>query len=103
MWASSCSPRRTRSRRSSRPSQRAPGLGERPHAGRRVRCQAGGEPGTGDVGWAMATELAADLVTEQAKATAEIPGLGRSVESTPTEVTRLKAREDQAKVRLHEA
>jgi two-component system sensor histidine kinase DegS len=47
-------------------------------------------------------DTAADLVTEQAKITAEIRELDLLVESTQTEVNRLKAREDQTKVRVDE-
>ena len=50
----------------------------------------------------VATDTAADLVTEQAKITAEIRELDLLVESTQTEVNRLKAREDQTKVRVDE-
>jgi len=45
-------------------------------------------------------DTAADLVTEQAKITAEIRELDLLVESTQTEVNRLKAREDQMKLRV---
>jgi two-component system sensor histidine kinase DegS len=47
-------------------------------------------------------DTAADLVTEQAKITAEIRELDLLIESTQTEVNRLKAREDQTKVRVDE-
>jgi len=50
----------------------------------------------------VATDTAADLVTEQAKITAEIRELDLLVESTQTEVNRLRAREDQTKVRVDE-
>jgi len=50
----------------------------------------------------VAVDTAADLVTEQAKITAEIRELDLLVESTQTEVNRLKAREDQTKVRVDE-
>ncbi|HEV8228664.1 MAG TPA: histidine kinase, partial [Candidatus Limnocylindria bacterium] len=54
----------------------------------------------------MSTEappnLAGDLTTEQQKITAEIRELDLLVESTQTEVNRLKAREDQTKARIEE-
>ncbi len=49
-----------------------------------------------------AIDVAGDLVTEQAKVTAEIRELDLLVESTQTEVNRLKAREDQTKARVEE-
>src|SRR5882762_11329859 len=44
----------------------------------------------------------ADIAIEQQKVTAEIRELDLLVESTQTEVNRLKAREDQTKVRVDE-
>jgi two-component system, NarL family, sensor histidine kinase DegS len=50
----------------------------------------------------VATDTAADLVTEQQKIIAEIRELDLLIESTQTEVNRLKAREDQTKTRVDE-
>jgi two-component system sensor histidine kinase DegS len=49
-----------------------------------------------------APDLVTELVTEQKKITAEVRELDLLVESTLTEVSRLKAREDQTKVRVDE-
>ena len=50
----------------------------------------------------MATPTGADLATEQQRIAAEIRELDLLVESTQTEVNRLKAREDQTKARVEE-
>ncbi|HEU5288644.1 MAG TPA: histidine kinase [Candidatus Limnocylindria bacterium] len=50
----------------------------------------------------MATDTAADLATEQQRIAAEIRELDLLVESTQTEVNRLKAREEQTKLRVSE-
>ncbi|MEP6693973.1 MAG: histidine kinase [Chloroflexota bacterium] len=50
-----------------------------------------------------APDLATEFVTEQKKITAEVRELDLLVESTLTEVSRLKAREDQTKVKVEEA
>jgi two-component system sensor histidine kinase DegS len=50
----------------------------------------------------VATDTAAELVTEQQRIVAEIRELDLLVESTQTEVNRLKAREDQTKTRVEE-
>ncbi|HYK98661.1 MAG TPA: histidine kinase, partial [Candidatus Acidoferrales bacterium] len=50
----------------------------------------------------MATDIAGGLATEQQRIIAEIRELDLLIESTQTEVTRLKAREDQAKTRVEE-
>lgn len=49
-----------------------------------------------------APDLVSELVTEQKKITAEVRELDLLVESTLTEVSRLKAREDQTKARVEE-
>ncbi|TMC04885.1 MAG: hypothetical protein E6J35_04580 [Chloroflexi bacterium] len=51
---------------------------------------------------AVAPDLATELVTEQKKITAEVRELDLLVESTLTEVSRLKAREDQTRARVEE-
>ena len=51
---------------------------------------------------AVAPDLATELVTEQKKITAEVRELDLLVESTLTEVSRLKAREDQTRGRVEE-
>ena len=51
---------------------------------------------------AVAPDLASELVTEQKKITAEVRELDLLVESTLTEVSRLKAREDQTRARVEE-
>jgi len=48
------------------------------------------------------TDTAGDLATEQLKVTAEIRELDLLIESTQTEVNRLKAREDTTKARVEE-
>ena len=48
----------------------------------------------------VAADVAADIATEQQRITAEIRELDLLIESTQTEVTRLKAREDQTKARV---
>ena len=50
----------------------------------------------------VATDVTADLVTEQQKIAAEMRELDLLVESTQTEVNRLKAREEQTKTRVEE-
>ena len=45
-------------------------------------------------------DVTRDLVTEQQKITAEIRELDLLIESTRTEITRLKARKDQTKARV---
>ena len=50
----------------------------------------------------VATDAVGELVTEQQKVVAEIRELDLLVESTQTEVNRLKAREDQTKTRVEE-
>ncbi len=50
----------------------------------------------------MATGTAADLVNEQQRVAAEIRELDLLIESTQTEVNRLKAREEQTKARVEE-
>ena len=50
-----------------------------------------------------APDLATEFVTEQKKITAEVRELDLLVESTLTEVSRLKAREDQTKAKVEEA
>jgi two-component system sensor histidine kinase DegS len=50
----------------------------------------------------VATDTAGELATEQQKVVAEIRELDLLVESTQTEVNRLKAREDQTKIRVEE-
>jgi two-component system, NarL family, sensor histidine kinase DegS len=50
----------------------------------------------------VATDIAGGLATEQQRIIAEIRELDLLIESTQTEVTRLKAREDQAKTRVEE-
>lgn len=50
----------------------------------------------------MSTDTAADLVTEQQRIAAEIRELDLLVESTQTEVNRLRAREEQTKLRVSE-
>ncbi len=50
----------------------------------------------------VATDVVGELVTEQQKVVAEIRELDLLVESTQTEVNRLKAREDQTKTRVEE-
>ena len=50
-----------------------------------------------------APDLAAEFVTEQKKITAEVRELDLLVESTLTEVSRLKAREDQTRAKVEEA
>ncbi len=50
----------------------------------------------------VATDTAGDLVTEQQRIAAEIRELDLLIESTQTEVNRLKAREDQTKTRVDE-
>ena len=45
-------------------------------------------------------DVTRELVTEQQKVTAEIRELDLLIESTRTEITRLKAREDQTKARV---
>ena len=50
----------------------------------------------------VATDVGAELKTEQQKVVAEIRELGLLIESTQTEVTRLKSREDQMKARVEE-
>ena len=50
----------------------------------------------------MATDIAGELATEQQRIAAEIRELDLLIESTQTEVNRLKAREDQAKTRVEE-
>ena len=49
-----------------------------------------------------APDLASEFVTEQKKITAEVRELDLLVESTLTEVSRLKAREDQTRARVEE-
>ena len=49
---------------------------------------------------AVAPDLASELVTEQKKITAEVRELDLLVESTLTEVSRLKAREDQTRAKV---
>ena len=49
-----------------------------------------------------APDLVSELVTEQKKITAEVRELDLLVESTLTEVSRLKAREDQTRTRVEE-
>jgi len=51
---------------------------------------------------AVAPDLASEFVTEQKKITAEVRELDLLVESTQTEVSRLKAREDQTRARVEE-
>ncbi len=51
---------------------------------------------------AAPADLARELIAEQQKVTAEIRELDLLIESTQTEVTRLRAREDQTKVRVEE-
>ena len=60
------------------------------------------DQGTGDGELTVATDIAGDLATEQTRIAAEIRELDLLVESTQTEVNRLKAREDQAKTRVEE-
>ena len=48
----------------------------------------------------MTADIGAELVTEQQRLTAEIREMDLLIESTQTEVTRLKAREDQTKSRV---
>jgi len=50
----------------------------------------------------VATDTAGELATEQQKVVAEIRELDLLIESTQTEVNRLKAREDQTKLRVEE-
>jgi two-component system sensor histidine kinase DegS len=50
----------------------------------------------------VATDTAGELATEQQKIAAEIRELDLLIESTQTEVNRLKSREDQTKVRVDE-
>jgi two-component system sensor histidine kinase DegS len=50
-----------------------------------------------------APDLATEFITEQKKITAEVRELDLLVESTLTEVSRLKAREDQTKAKVEEA
>jgi two-component system sensor histidine kinase DegS len=50
----------------------------------------------------VSTDTAADLATEQQRIAAEIRELDLLVESTQTEVNRLKAREEQSKLRVSE-
>ncbi len=50
----------------------------------------------------VATDITGELATEQQKVVAEIRELDLLVESTQTEVNRLKAREDQTKTRVEE-
>jgi two-component system sensor histidine kinase DegS len=50
----------------------------------------------------VATDIVGELATEQQKVVAEIRELDLLVESTQTEVNRLKAREDQTKTRVEE-
>jgi len=50
----------------------------------------------------VATDTAGELATEQQRVVAEIRELDLLVESTQTEVNRLKAREDQTKIRVEE-
>ena len=50
-----------------------------------------------------APDLVSELVTEQKKITAEVRELDLLVESTLTEVSRLKAREDQTRTRVEGA
>ena len=47
--------------------------------------------------------IGSDLVSEQARITAEVRELDLLLESTQTEITRLKSREDQTKSRVEEA
>ena len=49
-----------------------------------------------------APDLATEFITEQKKITAEVRELDLLVESTLTEVSRLKAREDQTKAKVEE-
>ena len=49
-----------------------------------------------------APDLVSDLISEQHKITAEVRELDLLVESTLTEISRLKAREDQTKARVQE-
>ncbi len=51
---------------------------------------------------AAPTDMASELATELAKVAAEIRELDLLIESTQTEVNRLKAREDQTKARVEE-
>src|SRR4051812_48703017 len=60
------------------------------------------DQGTGDGELTVAIDAGAELATEQQKVTAEIRELDLLVESTQTEVGRLKAREDQTKARVEE-
>jgi two-component system sensor histidine kinase DegS len=50
----------------------------------------------------VATDIAGELATEQNKVVAEIRELDLLIESTQTEVNRLRAREDQTKTRVEE-
>jgi two-component system sensor histidine kinase DegS len=50
----------------------------------------------------VATDTAGELATEQQKVVAEIRELDLLIESTQTEVNRLKAREDQTKIRVEQ-
>src|ERR687887_135638 len=50
----------------------------------------------------VATDVGAELRTEQQRITAEIRELDLLIESTQTEVNRLKAREDQMKAKVEQ-
>src|SRR5207244_10127094 len=77
-------------------------LGQRPHAGGRLRHTPGMDQGPGDGELTVTTDVGAEIRTEQQKVTAEIRELDLLIESTQTEVNRLRSREDQLKTKVEE-